>query len=431
MVEIHGGPGHEPWDDERMIEIRATAPDEYRTAANVMGAALLHGPASDDDWAKSLPSWEQSDSLTAWDGERCVAHVAGYRFDTIVPGGARLATNGVTRVGVLSTHRRRGLLRTLMTRLLTEAHERGQVLASLRASETPIYQRYGFGLAGELSEANVVASGARPFTGAATGGSLRMLRADEVLDTIRPIYDRVATRPGVLVRPDWMWERYLRGAVAPSGGDGEFVVVHASPGPDGTLVDDGFVHYAVKWKTANFTVPEGRGEVYELWGADASIELALWEYLCSIDLVREWYAEERPVDDPAAIAAADVRAYSARRWDEQWLRLLDVDAALAARTYGNGAATVGTLTVAVSDELLPHNAGTWEIGDHGAKRVDLDPAAADLAVDVRELAAEVHGGVRMSALAAIGRVDVREPRAVAIADALFVATPAPYCGSGF
>jgi predicted acetyltransferase len=415
----------------RMIEIRATTPDEYRAASDVVSTALLHAPISDDDWPKSLPSWEASDSISAWDGDRCVAHMAGYRFDTIVPGGARLSTNGVTRVGVLATHRRQGLARQMMTRLLTDAYERGQILASLRASETRIYQRYGFGLAGQMNEVNVVARTARPFHGAATGGSLRILRGDEILDVVRPIYDRIARRPGVLVRPDWMWERYLRNAITPSG-DGEFVVVHSSPGPDGTPVDDGFVHYGVKWQTANFTPPLGQGEVYDLWGADGSVELALWQYLCHIDLVQEWFGEERPVDDIASLAAADVRAYQARfRWDEQWLRLLDVETALGARTYGNGAGSSGTVTIAVTDELLPHNTGVWEIGDHGAKRVDTEASTADLALDVRELAVVYLGGFRFSALASAGRVDVRRPDAVAVGDALFLTPEAPYCCSGF
>ena len=118
------------------IVIRPTAPEEWRRASAVVSVALMHAPADDEAWAKAEPSWVDSDSLSAWDGDACVGHVAGYRFDTLVPGGARLPTNGVTRVGVLPTHRRRGIARRLLERLLTEAHERGQVLASLRASET-------------------------------------------------------------------------------------------------------------------------------------------------------------------------------------------------------------------------------------------------------------------------------------------------------
>ena len=151
------------------IEIRATAPEEYRIASATVSAALMQAPTDDENWAKPgrVASWEGSDSLSAWDGDRCVGHVAGYRFDTLVPGGAWLPTNGVTRVGVLSTHRRRGVMRELIVRLLAEAAARGQVLASLRASETRIYQRFGFGLAGRSAEATITSRDALPISGAA------------------------------------------------------------------------------------------------------------------------------------------------------------------------------------------------------------------------------------------------------------------------
>ena len=140
-----------------------------------------------------IASWEGSDSLSAWDGGRCVGNVAGYRFDTLVPGGAWLPTSGVTRVGVLSTHRRRGLLRAMLTRLLTDAADRGQVLASLRASETRIYQRFGFGLAGRSAEATMTSRDALPITGVAPEGSMRLLRPDEIL---RPSSTSTTARPG-------------------------------------------------------------------------------------------------------------------------------------------------------------------------------------------------------------------------------------------
>ena len=271
-----------------------------------------------------IASWEGSDSLSAWDGDRCVGNVAGFRFDTLVPGGAWLPTSGVTRVGVLSTHRRRGLMRALLTRLLTEAADRGQVLASLRASETRIYQRFGFGLAGRSAEATMTPRDALPITGVGD-------RRDDAAAPSRrdPPDGRRRLRPrrptsGVLKRPEWMWQRYLEKAIE-LGGDAEFVAVHTSA--DG--VDDGWVHYSVKWVEARSTPPRGAGEVYDLWGVTPAVELALWDYLCNVDLVDEWYAEERPVDDVIQFAVADTRAYRTKwLFDEQWLRLLDVDAAL-------------------------------------------------------------------------------------------------------
>lgn len=406
-----------------MIEIRTTAPEEYRAASAVISTALMHAPVNDEDWGKSLPSWEDSDSLSAWDGDRCVGHAAGFRFETLVPGGARLATSGVTRVGVLGTHRRQGILRRMMIRLLEESVERGQVLASLRASETLIYQRFGYGLAGEAAEITVVPSAALPIS-ATAAGTMRLLLPSEIIETVKPIYERAANRPGVLTRPEWMWKRYFATAIE-LGGDAEFVAVHTSA--DGA--DDGFVHYGVKWKTERFTPPQGVGEMFELWGTDPSVELALWEYICKIDLVREWFAEERPVDEIARLAVADRRGYLSKwHWDEQWLRLIDVDAALTARSY---AEATDAITVAVSDDMLPQNDGVWEISSAGAKRIGAEPGQADLALGVGALAAAYLGGTKWSALAAAGSVDARTPGALAVADTLFAVPQAPFCCSGF
>jgi predicted acetyltransferase len=408
------------------IVIRPTAPEEWRRASAVVSTALMHAPADDEAWAKAEPSWVGTDSLSAWDGDTCVGHVAGYRFDTLVPGGARVPTNGVTRVGVLPTHRRRGIARRLLERLLGEARERGQVLASLRASETVIYPRYGFGLAGECAEAVLDPRAARPISGAATG-SMRLVAPDGIIDAVSPIYERAATRPGVITRPDWMWKRYFENAIA-LGGDGEFVAVHTST--DG--IDDGFVHYSVKWKEERYLLAHGVGEVYDLWGTDPSVELALWDYLCNVDLVQEWYAEERPVDDVIQFAVGDRRAHRLRStWDEQWLRLLDVDAALGARAFADAD---GSFTVAVTDALLADNSGSWEISASGAKRIadgTADGAAADLVVTVTDLAAAYLGGTKWTALAGAGRIAVHDSRALARADALFAVPWAPFCCSGF
>jgi predicted acetyltransferase len=407
------------------IEIRPTAPDEYRIAGSTVARALMHAPMSDEVWAKPgrVASWEGSDSLSAWERGRCVGNVGGYRFDTLVPGGAWLPTCGVTGVGVLSTHRRRGLLRSMLSRLLADAAERGQVLASLRASETRIYQRFGFGLAGRTAEATLTSRDALPLSGVDTTGSMRILGHDEILPTVADIYERVARRSGVIARPEWIWQRYLEKALE-LGGDAEFVAVHTSA--DG--VDDGFVHYQVKWVEERSTPPRGSGEVYDLWGATPGVELALWDYLCNVDLVDEWYADERPVDDVIQFAVADTRAYRTR-WivDEQWLRLVDVDAALSERRFAD---VDGSVTIGVSDPLLARNTGVWSVSAAGAKRLG-DDADADLVADVGQLSAAYLGGTPWRSLVGAGRVDVRNQAAVALADNLFAVPEAPFCCTHF
>jgi len=124
------------------IDIRAVEEHERRDVADTIRAALLTGPVNDEDFERSRSSWDECDTLAAWDSDRCVGHVGAFQFDSTVPGGAKVTTAGVTRVGVLPTHTRRGLLTQMLHRLLVESRERDYVLASLHASETPIYRRF-------------------------------------------------------------------------------------------------------------------------------------------------------------------------------------------------------------------------------------------------------------------------------------------------
>ena len=59
----------------------------------------------------------------------------------------RCPCGGVTVVGVSPTHRRRGVLRTMMDAQLRDIHERGEPIAALWASEETIYWGFGYGIA--------------------------------------------------------------------------------------------------------------------------------------------------------------------------------------------------------------------------------------------------------------------------------------------
>lgn len=401
------------------IEIRPTQPNEYRAAAGVMATALLHPPPADDAWERSEPSWHETVSFSAWDGARCVGHAGQFPVETTVPGGARLATAAVTRVGVLPTHRRRRIATDLMTTLILDAADRDQTLMALRASETRIYGRYGFGLGGDMAEATLDPGAARPLRGEPASGTFRLLDPDEILDTIAPLYDRIAhRRPGVHTRPASWHRRYARPAIERS--TAAFVAVHADV--DGR--DDGYVAYEVRWKES--PADGGSGKVTDLWAADDGVELAIWNYLLEIDLITRWQLLERPVDDLIRTAADDRRAYR-YVWidDEQWLRLLDVDAALHARTYRPAS---GSVAIGVTDPLLPRNAGTWRVGADGAERSDDDP---DLTADIAALSAAYLGGTPWRELAAIGAVGECSTGAIATADTLFMSRPLPHSGSFF
>ena len=312
------------------IEIRPTKVGEHRAAATVTAVALMFPVPTDEEWAKREASWVEGDSVTAWDGDRCVGNARAFTVDTTVPGGERLPMSAVTSVGVLPTYTRRGLLSGMMERLLRDARADGRVLAGLRASEAVIYRRFGFGVAGEATSIRVRARACRPVH-AVPDGTMRLLQKDEVLAILPDLYDRCARRrAGSMSRPRSYLERGLEdvlGGIKPA-----FVAVHSDP--SGTM--DGYVKYSIAWdESENDDV--GKGVVDDLFGADAAVERALWAYLLGIDLIDEWRADQRPIDEAVRFAFADMRAHRVRDvWDEQWLRLLDVDAALRARSYSRG-----------------------------------------------------------------------------------------------
>jgi predicted acetyltransferase len=408
-------------------DIRPVEVDERRAVIDAFRTALLTGPVNDEAFEAGMASWDDSDGLAAWDGDRCAGCVAAFRFDSTIPGGALLPTAGVTRVGVLPTDTRRGLLTRMMHRLLAESRERGNVLATLHASETSIYRRFGFGLATDDVSVEVTTRAATPWRLPARPGSMRLLGHGEVLDAVPPLYERVARwRVGTISRPRWMWQRILKDASKPVDdpfGKGTFVAVHT--GADGA--DDGYVHYSVSWDDAFATNPAGRGEVHDLWGSSPEVELELWRYLLGIDLIVQWRAEVRPVDEPVRRAMHDSRAYEAkRRLDDQWLRILDADAALAVRAYGVADAAV---TITVDDPMFADNCGTWRLSSTGAERI-ADVHTSDVTLDIAALSTAYLGAVSWSDLATIGLVTAT-PDTVARLDLLFGVRPTPFCGSGY
>lgn len=404
------------------IDVRLTKPDEYRAAAATMSRALLFPPATDEQWAERRPSWDHTVSFTAWRRAECLGHAGYFMFDTVVPGGARLPTAGVTRVGVAATARRQGVATRLMRSVVEAAAAEGRPLASLRASEATIYERFGFGVANSFTQVRIDTRRARPVRGAVTGGTFRQLAGAEVLGVVTPLYERIALRrAGRITRPEPLAARYFEHAVKLD--ENEFVVVHTDA--DGT--DDGYAHYSTKWSDNPDGTSNGTGQVIEIFGTDDAVELALWRFVLDVDLVTVWTTDERPVDDLIQGALRDRRAYKVVDVvDEAWVRLIDVDAALRARTYNPVA---GHVVIEVADPWLAGNNGRWRISADGAVRADADQA--DLVAPISAVSAAYLGGTGWWSLVGTGAATAAHRDAVPLADALFVSTPTPVCGSFF
>ncbi|MFF0145200.1 putative acetyltransferase [Amycolatopsis sulphurea] len=355
--------------------------------------------------------------LGALDGATVVGGADSYGSWLVVPGGGRVSHAAVTHVGVLPTHRRRGIVSRLMARQLRDIAERGEVVASLRASETVIYERFGYGVASSVLSGQVDLRRARLRPNLPSGGVVRLVDAGVTTELLAGIYDQAAW-PGAIRRPAGWWRQHEK--LRDADPTVHYVVVHSSDG-----VDDGYAVYHPVNTAGWFTSADKTVMVSDFVALNDSARAGLWRHLLSLDLVDVVAFESLAPDDPLPLAVLDRRAVqlgSAR--DETWLRLVDVEAALRARSWGGE----DPITVHVTDSLLGANNGTFEVGPKTVGRTD---SAPELSVDVATLGAAYLGGSRWRHLAATGQVTVHDPDAIARADTLFASASAPFSGTTF
>lgn len=373
---------------------------------------------------------EYDRTIAGFDGDHLVATTSAYSFELTVPGGATVAAAGVTGVTVASTHRRRGILRSMMRRQLDDAGERGDVAAVLYASVASIYGRFGYGLASQFQSVEIdTREGA--FQAEAPPRTLRMLRKEDARAKVAELYD--AYRPTVAgsVSRSESWWRIVLGDERQWKGGGPLFVVVAEP-----LDDDpgGYVLFELE------EMGEGMLKklvVRELHAATVETEAALWRFCLDHDLARRVVAPSRPLDDPLRWRLADPRQLRVTsQSDHLWLRLLDVAGGLGARSYRCD----GAITFELADAFCPSLAGTYRLETSGGEgHCDRLPegwgvgsgSEVDLRLSVAELGALYLGGIDASTLARAGRLTELRPGALARADALFASDRLPYCTTWF
>ncbi|WP_409491408.1 GNAT family N-acetyltransferase [Amycolatopsis sp. cmx-11-12] len=403
------------------FHVRAVAEGEQRACLELLEQALHAKPISDEAWAKMAPTWPAAGKFAAFDDHGTPVGIAS-SFDTelTVPGGRKLATAAVDGVGVRADWTRRGILTAMMATQLEDIAARGVPLAALHASEGVIYGRFGYGAATYGKGVHIERPRAKLRDGSGRDGVVRFLTPAEAVERVPALYRRFAgERPGFAARPEMWWPGFFDRVV--TGNDGYRVAVHS--GPDG---EDGFVVYQTI-DMRDRQAPE-RGallDIRELHAATPRAWAGLWRFLLSIDLVSAVAGRGRPMDEPIAELLTDPRAVNTTEViDDLWVRLVDVLAALQARTYGTAEAVV----LEVLDRQLPDNNGRYAVGPGG---VDRTTAEADLRLDVDTLASRYLGHGLFSDLVTAGRVEVLNEAAVARADSLFHTVRAPWCGTFF
>ena len=391
------------------IRIRNIAEDEFQEWSRTEARGFSFH-ATEDYIRRSRSVAELDRSFGAFEGGQTVGATTTRTSGITIPGG--MAGLGfIDDVSVLPTHRRLGILTRMMRAQLDQIHERGEPFAALTASESTIYERFGFGIASWSNEWSIDRHHTAMKLPPSAGGRVSYIDAETAQSEWPKLHKRIGrTRIGMVHYNSAYWRLALWDSEEQRRGASEFF--HVAHVREGQI--DGLCSYRIR---------EDEVLVAFLLGVGAEVEAELWRYCFGIDLMTTIKAFVRPVDDPLPWRLVDRRRLRQSSGDHMWLRLIDVKAALEARRYES----VGVITLKVSDNFCPWNDGvyTLEAGRDGAVYVSTD-RTPDLYLSASDLAAVYLGGTSISTLVRAGRVNTEGKAALDLADRMFRTQRAPW-----
>ena len=283
-------------------------------------------------------------SVGVFDGDQLVGGAHSHPVSMNVPGG-KLPCAGVDNVAVQPTHRRKGFMTQMMEYQLRDIYERGEPLASLWATESVIYGRYGYGAAVFHENWKIERNHSNFAQSYSSSGALRFIELDEALANCPEVFGKALEgRPGGIDRPKLQWVRINDWfSEASKKSVARYTVAYEM---DGWM--EGYVRYEVK---------DGIVSVLELMPVTRQAYWALWDYCFGIDLVVTIESQDRPIDEPLPWMLADPRQLERRPTDALWIRLVDVPLALSCRTYNQEAQVV----FEIEDNFCPWNEGRYKL----------------------------------------------------------------------
>jgi predicted acetyltransferase len=401
------------------IEVRAcSSVEELRDALNAISHYFGHVNQLED--AERFAKWIEVERMhAAFEGDRIIGGAGAFTYRMSVPGGALVPAAGITVVGVLPTHRRRGILTSLMREQLADCRARGDYVAYLWASEASIYGRFGYGLASRMGAITVAKDRTRFAVPFEPRGTVRLVDLEEAARTFPPLYEQVVEqRPGMFLRSKDWWEtrKLFDDPARRQGGPKNLALLEL----DGKAA--GYAIYNVKqdWAAG---VSKGVVNIVEVVVPTPNASRELWRWLLDFDWTSEFSANLLPLDHELFMLLAEPRRMQFRVDDGVWVRLIDIGQALSARTYNDG-----EIVLDVEDAFMPENAGRWRVTPSGAERT---ADAADLRLDVTGLGSVYLGGFTFDALVRASRAQELTEDAAVRADELFRTSVEPWCAEIF
>jgi predicted acetyltransferase len=379
------------------------------------------------------PHWDLNRLWGAVEGERIVGTTRTWPTELTVPGNGRIKASAVTAVSVRPTHRRRGLLRRMLSAEHAAARERGEVASLLHASEALIYGRFGYGIACQTAtwSIDVSATGFHETAGGRSGTVELIPLDDAAVKILSEVYERWrVVQPGEIWRRPVMWRSDL-GLAGDAWGEPwkGFLAVHRAD--DGTV--DGFARYRgeAKWEHRQ---PRSTVNVEELLATTPEAEVALLRYLADLDLVTTLKFERRRPTDRLPWLLTNFRAAEiAEGGDSMWMKLHDIPAALEARAYETSGSMVLEVLVrdaGEDDGSAPRVCIALDASPEGARATATD-RSPDLTIDGAALGAAYLGGSRLRDTVLARGAEEHRSGALAELDTLLRWSEPPWCSTFF
>ncbi|MEO6500615.1 MAG: GNAT family N-acetyltransferase [Jatrophihabitantaceae bacterium] len=413
-------------------EIRHVQPDEITSWLRAMRTTLLVNPAAGS--SQTLLWWQE-----VWDPDRifggyaegrCVATLRTFATTMTIPSGtvecAELPIDALTQVTVAATHRRQGLLTQMLTQSLQDA--KGEAASLLKAAEWQIYSRFGYWPAVMGANYRVLTARRPQILPPETPHQLIGIEPEQLPGPASEVHRRARLRrAGQIDRTAADWQRRLGlGGLRPPGAREPVCVVARNA--EGQV--DGYALWRANDSDWMLNPDQAQITIDEVLAATDDAYRALWHYLLNLDLIRVLLLHAYAVDEPLEWLISDGRA-AQRTWigDNEWLRLLDVPAALSARRY----ASTDRLVLEVVDRDGGWAAGRFTLdgGPAHAECRSTPAATADLRLSQRALAAVYLGGATVAAQQLAGLVDEETPGAAARLESMFWTARQPWNATPF
>lgn len=382
---------------------------------------LFYEEAAADDWTLQGVYDPQAPDA-ALDVAYPVATYASFTKDMNVGGPTLLPVHLISEITVRPTHRRRGILREMMTRDLAQAKESGMALAALTATEATIYGRFGFGPTTFINRIQVKTD-IRFKLRVQPTGSIHMTSRDQLVEFAPVVFQRCHEQNVGSVGRTRNYAYLAAGHwsfAEETSNDTVRNIVHRDE--DGRI--DGYASYMV---TDDITRARTL-TIRDLCSATSNAYLALISHLASIDLVEKIEWGRAPVNDPLEWALVDRRCYRVtERSDLIWCRILDPETVLEARSYPCADAD---LVLRVTDDMR-FAEGTYALTVRdGVGDVAVTEADPDITLAADDLASLFLGGVDARTLAAAERLSGSES-GIDRAQQLFTSLGLPYANTYF